>query len=75
MGLWLSIIIIRRNMVSKTIYNNSKAVDQLTLDGQYIKTFKSVKAASEACGLSSGAISNAIRKETASGGFRWQHHK
>ena len=54
---------------------NSKAVDQLTLDGQYIKTFKSVKAASEACGLSSGAISNAIRKETTSGGFRWQHHK
>lgn len=49
-------------------------VDQLTLSGKYIKTFKSLRAASEACGLSNGAISNAIRKGTTSGGYRWRHH-
>ena len=53
---------------------NSRMVDQLTLSGEYIKTFKSLRAASEACGLSNGAISNAIRKGTTSGGYRWRHH-
>jgi len=53
---------------------SSRPVDQLSLDGEYIKTFKSVKAASEEMGLSKGAISNAIRKNATSGGFRWRHH-
>ena len=52
----------------------SKPVDQLSLEGEYIKAFKSVKEASEALGLTRGAISNAIRKGTTSGGFRWRHH-
>ena len=51
-----------------------KPVDQLSLNGEYIRTFKSTKEASEAFGLSSGAISNAIRKGSTSGGFRWRHH-
>ncbi len=53
---------------------NSRMVDQLTLSGKYIKTFKSRKAAAEICGLSTSAISNAIRKGTTSGGYRWRHH-
>lgn len=53
---------------------SSKPVDQLSLDGEYIRTFKSVKEASEEFGLSRGAISNAIRKGATSGGYRWRHH-
>lgn len=52
----------------------SKAVDQLALDGTYIKTYKSLKEASEAFNLSKDAISNAIRKGKTSGGYRWRHH-
>ncbi len=54
---------------------NSRPVDQLSLDGEYIRTFKSVKEASQALNLSNGAISNAIRKGATSGGYRWRHHK
>ena len=54
---------------------NSRAVDQLALDGTYIKTFKSLRAASAACSLSYGAISNAIRNNATSGGYRWRHHE
>ncbi|MBR3288576.1 MAG: hypothetical protein IKI71_02260 [Lachnospiraceae bacterium] len=54
---------------------NSRAVDQLSLDGTYIKTFKSLRAASDACSLSYGAISNAIRNNATSGGYRWRHHE
>lgn len=50
-----------------------RPVDQLSLDGEYIRTFKSVKDASEYFGLSKGAISNAIRKGSTSGGYRWRH--
>lgn len=51
-----------------------RSVDQLSLDGTYINTFKSVKAASDAVGVSGGAISQAIRKGRTSGGYRWSHH-
>ena len=51
-----------------------KPIDQLSLDGDYIKTFKSVKEASEALGFTNGAISNAIRKGSTSGGYRWRYH-
>ena len=51
-----------------------RPVDQLSLDGEHIRTFKSVKEASEAFGLSKGAISNAIRKGSTSGGYKWKHH-
>ena len=53
---------------------NSRSVDQLSLDGKYIQTFKSVKIASKTYGLSSSAISQAIRKGTTSGDYRWRHH-
>lgn len=58
----------------KIAEKSSRPVDQLTLDGTYIKTFKSVKEASEELGLSNGAISNAIRRGATSGGYRWRHH-
>jgi len=51
-----------------------RPVDQLSIDGKYITTFNSIKEASEKFGLSRGAISNAIRKGSKSGGFRWRHH-
>ncbi len=53
---------------------NSRPVDQLALDGSFIQTYKSTKAASAAIGVSNGAISNAIRKGATSGGYRWRHH-
>ena len=51
-----------------------RPVDQLSLDGTFIKTFKSAKEASEELALSRGAIANAIRKGATSGGYRWRHH-
>ncbi len=51
-----------------------KPVDQLSLEGEYIRTFNSVKEASESLNLTNGAISNAIRKGATSGGYRWRHH-
>lgn len=53
---------------------NSRPVDQISLDGEYIRTYKSVREASEVLGINNCAISNAIRKGTTSGGFRWRHH-
>ena len=52
----------------------SKPVDQLSLDGTFIKMFNSVRAASEAINLSHGAINQAIRKGSTSGGYRWRYH-
>ena len=52
----------------------SKPVDQLLLDGTFIKMFNSVRAASEAINLSHGAINQAIRKGSTSGGYRWRYH-
>ncbi len=51
-----------------------KPIDQLSLDGKYIKTFDSAKEASAELNLSNGAISNAIRRGSTSGGYRWRHH-
>ncbi len=53
---------------------SSRPVDQISLDGTFIKTFKSAKEASEELDLSQGAIANAIRKGATSGGYRWRHH-
>lgn len=52
----------------------SKPVDQYSLDGVYIKTFKSLKEASVECNVSHGAICNAIRKSSTSAGYRWKYH-
>lgn len=53
---------------------SSKPIDQLTLEGEYIRTFKSAKIAGEELSINRSGISNAIRKGTTSGGYRWQHH-
>ena len=52
----------------------SKPIDQLTLNGEFIRTFKSAKSAEAELGINSSGIGNAIRKGTTSGGYRWRHH-
>ena len=53
---------------------SSKPIDQLSLDGKFIRTFKSAKVAGEELNINRSGISNAIRKGTTSGGYRWRHH-
>ncbi len=52
-----------------------RAVDQFTLDGNCVKTFKSLKAAAEEYNITNGAISNAIRNGRTSAGFKWKYHE
>ncbi|QFJ55327.1 hypothetical protein [Pseudobutyrivibrio xylanivorans] len=52
----------------------SKPIDQLTLESEFIRTFKSAKSAGAELGINSSGIGNAIRKGTTSGGYRWRQH-
>ena len=52
----------------------SKPIDQLKLEGEFIRTFKSAKSAGAELEINSSGIGNAIRKGTTSGGYRWRHH-
>lgn len=53
----------------------SRSVNQLTPDGSFIKTFTSLKAAADECGVSKSAIVNAIKRGRLSGGFRWGYDR
>lgn len=57
----------------KISLKQSKTVEQLSLEGTYIKTHQSIKMAAQECGVSSSAICNAIKKGTVSAGFRWKY--
>ena len=52
----------------------SKPIDQLSLEGEFIRTFKSAKVAGEELGINRAGICRAISKGTTSGGYRWRHH-
>ena len=57
----------------KISQKQSKTVEQLSLEGAYIRTYPSLKIASRECGVSSSAICNAIKKGTVSAGFKWKY--
>ena len=53
--------------------SNSKAVDMLTLDGDYIQTFPSARSAEVELGISHSHISQCCHKHRAStGGYAWR---
>ena len=57
------------------VAGNSKKIDQLTNDGEFIKTFDSGAAAGRSLGLKSGsAISTSIKNGTPCQGFLWRKH-
>ena len=52
----------------------NKSVNQLSLTGNFIATFPSIKAASEATGTCNVGISKVIRgNQKTSGGYIWQY--
>ena len=59
----------------KIALKQSKAVEQLSREGTFIKTYPSIKAASRECGVSSSAICNAIKNGTVSAGFKWKYNE
>lgn len=58
------------------IPNTGKAVDQLDIDGNYIKTFPSIAAAAFALNLqsSTGILACCKNKRNFAGGYKWQYH-
>ena len=63
---------------SKTITNGacSKAVDQFTLDGQFVARYPSMAEAERQTGVSAGSICNCAKhngKHTYAGGYRWSY--
>ena len=55
-------------------YSQSKPVNQYSLDGIYIATYKSIKEASKQTGINQGDISCCCRgKYKTSGGFIWKY--
>jgi DNA-directed RNA polymerase subunit RPC12/RpoP len=54
---------------------SSKAIDQLSIDCEFIRTYNSAKEAAEELNLNQSAICNAIRKQKTSGGYRWRYHE
>ncbi|MBQ2603066.1 MAG: hypothetical protein II583_06585, partial [Oscillospiraceae bacterium] len=57
----------------KISIKQSITVEQLSLEGMYIKTYPSVKLASQECGVSSSAICHAIKNGTVSAGYKWKY--
>lgn len=57
----------------KISLKQSRTVEQFSLEGKYIKTYPSLKIASQECGVSSSAICNAIKRGTVSAGFKWKY--
>ena len=57
----------------KISLKQSKTVEQYSCDGTYIKTYPSLKIASQECGVSSSAICNAIKRGTVSAGYKWKY--
>jgi hypothetical protein len=56
--------------------DNRKRIFQFSLDGEYIKTFDSVKEASKELNIGSSGIENCARgKSKSSGGFNWKYEK
>lgn len=62
-----------KNIISKV---QSVKVNQYTLDGKFIKTWKSIVAVEKKLGISASAISKAcVGKHKTSGGFIWKYAK
>ena len=51
----------------------SMAVEQYSTTGEYIKTYSSLKKASQECGVSPAAICRALKNGTVSAGFKWKY--
>ena len=61
---------------SKKKMQHPRAVDQYTLDGEYIKTFPSIKDAQEYLGVPRGSIGKCCQnKRKTSNGYRWKYHE
>lgn len=59
--------------ISKTAYQKTKVV-QLSMSGEYIATFASIKEASDALGIQRASISICCRKPNRTGkGYRWMY--
>lgn len=60
--------------IEKTIKSNSKKVNQLSLDGKYIKTHESIKSAAKEAQIPDSNISACCKgKRSTAGGFKWEY--
>lgn len=65
------------NQKKNKIMTNTREVHQYSLDGKYIRSFKSIKDASNSLGFKSGysSIIRAIKTNKTSGGYKWSYIK
>jgi len=49
-------------------------IDQMSIDGKYMRTYESVNEASRSLGCSSSSIIRSIRKQYPTGGYLWDYH-
>lgn len=62
------------NIIKVRVPNNRKKVEQFSLNGEYIKTFESVKDAAKQLNISRSGIECCAREKTkSSGGFNWRY--
>ncbi len=68
---------LNKQHIKKMSEGKYKKIKQLTLDGTYIRTFKSLKEASEVTKISKSSISTAANKKgrLSSGGYKWEYIK
>ena len=63
----------RKNQAEATRKANSKPVNQYTLYGEYVKTWKNIKEAARELGISNGNISSCCKgRYKSAGGFIWK---
>lgn len=65
-------------ILNRSYSKKAKAVVQYTLEGRFVRTFKSIVQASEYTGAPAGGISsccNHSRGYTQSGGFCWEYYQ
>ena len=60
---------------TNVIHHKDRAVNQYTLDGEYVKTFLTIKDAADSCGIKSvSAITNVCNgRAKTSGGYIWKY--
>jgi hypothetical protein len=62
------------NIIKVRVSDNRKKIEQFSLNGDYIKTFDSVKEAAKQLNIGSSGIECCGREETkSSGGFNWRY--
>ena len=71
---------LRNNWIQEFFPENkyfSRKVDQLDLEGDYIKTFASIRSASKEIGISESSISSCCTNRSGfntAGGYKWRYH-